>query len=92
MGSFLYSCHPHEGLLRGGARLKVLNLFTPSLAGGRQGWCCGRGENEWQAGDGLDSSFGCVMGNLLQGLMPHCLAGNKRIFNVSVAEEHLRSL
>lgn len=30
----------------------VLILFTPSLAGGRQGWCCGGGENEWQAGGG----------------------------------------
>lgn len=40
----------------------------------------------------LDLSFGCVMGNLLQGLISHCLAGNKRIFNVNKAEEHLRRL
>lgn len=31
---------------------RVLNLFTPSLVGGRQGWCCGGGDNEWQAGGG----------------------------------------
>lgn len=40
----------------------------------------------------LDWSFGCVTGNLLQDLIPHCLAENKRIFNVTKAEEHLRHL
>lgn len=32
------------------------------------------------------------MGKLLQGLIPHYPAGNKWIFIVSKAEEHLRSL
>lgn len=47
---FLYPCHSQKSSSVEVQGPMVLIVFTPSLAGGRQGWCCGGGENEWQAG------------------------------------------
>lgn len=89
---FLCPCHHHAGLLCGGARAKGVGSFHPLLDWREAGMLLWR-RRKWMAGWWwLDLSFGCVTGNLLQGLIPHCPAGNKWIFIVSKAEEHLRSL